>query len=66
MLKKFLMTIAISAGDFFINALAYNVIYGLFGVEELVFFLIAVIVCPLAFLDGAVGSTVFAIKKYRS
>ncbi len=54
---------AASVGAFVVSVIAHNAISGWFGVEEPVFFFIAVFVSPLAFLVGAVGSIVFAIKK---
>jgi len=64
-LKKFLLLMGISAGAFVVSVLLHNAIYGLFGIEEPVFFCIAVFLCPAAFLVGAVGSIVLAIKKLR-
>ena len=79
MLKRFLLLTGISAGAFIVSVLLHNAIYGLFiewfgadfwdriGLgDEPFFFIIAVILCPIAFLVGAVGSIVFAIKKFRT
>ncbi len=66
MLKKFLLTMGISAGVFVVSVLAHNAISAWLGVEEPVFFIIAVFLCPVAFLVGAVGSIVLAIKGYRT
>ena len=41
----------------------HNVISGLTSFEEPVCFIIAVIVCPIAFLVGAIGSIVLSVKK---
>ncbi len=65
MLKKFLLMMGISAGAFVVSVILHNAISGWFGVEEPVFFIIAVFLCPLGFLVGAVGSIVLAIKKFR-
>ena len=62
-MKKFLLAMAISAGAFVVSVLAHNAISALFGVEEAVFFAVAVFICPVAFLVGTVGSIVLAIKK---
>ncbi len=62
-LKKFLLIMGISAGAFIVSVFLHNAIYGLFGVEEPVFFIIAVFLCPAAFLVGTVGSIVLAIKR---
>lgn len=63
MLKKFLILTGASAAGFFVFVLLHNAVYGLFGVEEPFFFILAVIVCPLGFLIGATGSIVLFIKK---
>jgi len=55
----------IAVGAFLISFVAHNLIYALFLVEEPVFFIIAVIISPLAFLVGLVGSIVCAIRKCR-
>lgn len=78
MLKKFLLLTGASAVGFFIFALLHNVFYGLgimtshitvlsrsMEVFHLAFFIMAVIVCPIGFLVGAVGSIVLAIKELR-
>ena len=35
------------------------------GGDEPVFFIIAIVVCPIGFLVGAVGSIVLAIRRHR-
>ncbi len=65
MLKKFLLTMAIAAGAFVVSVLAHNAVSAAFGGEEPVFFTLAVTLCPAAFLVGAVGSIVMAIKGRR-
>lgn len=65
MLKKFVLTMSISAGAFVVSVLAHNVISGWFGIEEPVFFFIAIILAPLAFVVGAVGSIVVISKRLR-
>ena len=78
MLKKFLILTGASAAGFFVSFLLHNAIYGLFihffGVDfwdrigvgdEPFFFIMAIIVCPIGFLVGAVGSIVLAIKRFR-
>ena len=65
MLKKFLLVMGISAGVFVVSVLAHNAINAWFDIEEAVFFSIAVFLAPAAFLVGAVGSIVLAIKKGR-
>jgi hypothetical protein len=62
MLKKFLLLTGGSAVGFLIFVLLHNMISALLNTEEPVFFIIATIVCPIAFLVGAVGTIVLAIK----
>jgi len=77
-LKKFLLLTGASAVGIPVSIFLHNAIYGLFilffGVDfwdriglgdEPVFFIIAIFVCPLAFLVGAIGCIVLAIKKFR-
>ena len=79
MLKKFLILTGASSAGFFVSISLHNTIYGLFihwfgadfwdriGLgDEPVFFIIAVLLCPIAFLVGAVGSIVLAIKRFRA
>ena len=74
-LKKFLILTGASAAGVFVSVLLHNAIYGLFihwfgadfwdriGLaDEPVFFIMAIIVCPIGFLVGAVGSIVLAVR----
>ena len=61
-LKIFLLVAGISLGIFIISIFLHNALSGLFGVEEPVFFIIAVFVCPLALAVGIIGSLVIFIK----
>ena len=63
MLKKFLLLTGGSAVGFLIFILLHNIVSGLFNIEEPVFFIIATIVCPIAFLIGAVGTIVLTTKN---
>ncbi len=77
-LKKFLILTGASSSGFFIFAILHNVIYGLFillfgeefwnfcGGDEPFFFIIAVLVCPIGFLVGVVGSIVLLIKNSKN
>jgi len=70
--KSFLLTGASAAG-FFVSILLHNAIYGLFiywfgtdfwnGGDEPFFFIVAVIVCPIGFLVGAIWSIVLRYRK---
>jgi hypothetical protein len=66
MLKGFLLLTGASAVGLLVCALLHNVVSALFNTEEPVFFLMGLIVCPIAFLVGAVGSIVLAIKTKPS
>jgi len=77
-LKRFLILTGASSAGIFISVLLHNAIYGLVYVDvlnrpdldEFFFFIMAIFVCPLAFLVGVVGSIVLTIKsrqvKYSS
>ena len=55
-LKTFLLIAGISVGAFIISVFLHNALSGLFGVEEPVFFCIAVFIAPLALVVGLIGS----------
>ena len=75
MLKKFLLLTGASPAGIIVSILLHNAVYGLFiyffgadfwnGGDEPFFFIMAIVVCPLGFLVGAVGSIVLAIRKSR-
>ena len=78
MLKKFLILTGASAVGIPISVVLHNAIYGLFiywlgadfweriGLEdEPFFFVLAIIVCPIGFLAGTVGSIVQFVKSAR-
>jgi hypothetical protein len=60
--KIFLLLSGASVAGAPVFVILHNLVSGLLGVEEPVFFVLAVIVCPLAFLVGAVGGIVLAVK----
>jgi hypothetical protein len=72
LLRAFFLLTAASAVGVFIFILLHNAVYGLLihlfgegfwnGGDEPFFFILAVIVCPLGFLVGAVGSIVLRIR----
>jgi len=66
MSKKFLILTGASAVGLPVFVLLHNVVSGLFNIEEPVFFIMAIFVCPIGFLVGAVGSVVLAIKNKRA
>jgi len=61
LLKKFLLIVGMSIGAFIISVFLHNALSGLFGVEEPVFFIIAVILAPLALVIGLIGGLVLFI-----
>jgi hypothetical protein len=76
MLKKFLILTGVFAVGFFVFAFLHNVVYGLFiqlfgpdfwdriGLtDEPFFFFLAVVVCPIGFLIGVVGSIALFIRR---
>ena len=78
MLKKFLILTGASAVGIPISVVLHNAIYGLliywFGADfweriglgdEPFFFVLAIFVCPIGFLTGAVGSIVQFVKSAR-
>jgi len=78
MLKKFLILTGASAAGISVSGFLHNAFYGLFiywfgadfwdriGLgDEPFFFIMAIFVCPIGFLVGAVGSIVLAIKRSR-
>lgn len=76
--RRFLILTGASAAGIPISVLLHNVIYGLFihwfgpdfwdriGLaDEPVFFFLAILVCPAAFLVGTIGIIVLAAKRPR-
>jgi hypothetical protein len=72
--KKFSLLTGASAVGLPVFAVLHNLVYGLFimwfgedfwgaGGDEPVFFILATMVCPIAFLVGVVGTIVLAIKN---
>jgi len=56
MMKIFLVIAGMSVGTFIISVFLHNALSGLLGVEEPVFFCIAVFIAPLALVVGLIGS----------
>ena len=75
LLNKFLLTMGASAAGLPIFMLLHNAVYGIFihfygkdfwnGGDEPFFFIMAVIVCPLGFTVGAIGSIVLTIRRLK-
>lgn len=75
-LKWFLILTGICPMIFLISVLLHNFVYGLFiylfgenfwnGGDEPFFFILAHIVCPIAFLTGIIGSIIIMLKKNNS
>ena len=75
LLKNFILTAGASLIGIPVFILLHNVVYGVFihffgkgfwkGGDEPFFFIMALIVCPLGFLVGLIGSIVMIIKKNR-
>lgn len=73
LLKIFLLTVGASLTGFPVFSLLHNLVYGLFihffgadfwnGGEDPFFFILAIIICPLGFIVGAIGSIVLAIRR---
>ncbi len=65
-LKKFLLLTEASFTGLLVFGILHNVVSALFNTEEPVFFILAIIVCPVGFLVGVVGIIVLATKKKTS
>jgi hypothetical protein len=75
-LKKFFLLTGASAAGILVSIVLHNLVYGLFehfagadfwnGGDEFFFFTLAVIVCPLGFLVGIVGTIVIGVKRLRA
>jgi hypothetical protein len=75
-LKKFFLLTGASAVGVLVFILLHNAVYGLFiyffgegfwkGGDEPFFFIMGIIICPLGFLVGAIGSIVLRIREARS
>jgi hypothetical protein len=61
LLKTFLLIMGLSIGIFIVSVFLHNALGALFGIEEPVFFIIAVIISPAALAAGIIGSLVLVI-----
>jgi hypothetical protein len=66
MRKKFLLLTGASAVGLPVFILLHNVVSRLFNIEEPVFFIMAVFVCPIGFLVGVVGTIVLIMKNKQA
>ncbi len=77
-LKKLLILTGASAAGFFVFVLLHNIFYGLEQISgyitilsylmkafEVIFFLIAIFVCPIGFIIGVIGTIVMFNKKRK-
>ena len=62
LMRIFLVLAGTSVAVFIISVLLHNLVSHLLGVEEAVFFIIALAVSPLAFATGIIGSLVIFIQ----
>ena len=62
-LKGFLLLTGASAAGLPVSGVLHNMVSGLFNIEEAFFFTLATIVCPVAFLVGAVGTIILIVKN---
>jgi len=62
MLKAFLLIAGIALGTFVISVFLHNALSGLLGIEEPVFFVIAVFIAPSALAVGLIGGLVIFIR----
>ncbi|MCL5107586.1 MAG: hypothetical protein M1401_01670 [Chloroflexi bacterium] len=63
MLTRFLLLVGASPLIFVAGVFLHNVLSWLLQVEEPVFFLVAIVGAPLAFVVGAVGTTVALVRR---
>jgi hypothetical protein len=61
MMKTFLLISGLSIGTFIVSVFMHSALGALFGIEEPVFFIIAVIISPAALAAGIIGSLVLFI-----
>lgn len=63
MLSLFVKMMGGAVAAFVVGVVLHNVVSALLGVEEPVFFLIAVVVAPAAFIVAAVGTVVILVRR---
>jgi hypothetical protein len=75
-LKRFFILTGASAAGILVGVVLHNLVYGLFehfagadfwnGGDEFFFFTLAVIVCPLGFMVGMVGTIILGAKRLKA
>ncbi len=75
-LKRFFILTGASAVGVLVSILLHNLVYGLFeyfagadfwnGGDEFFFFIMALIVCPLGFLVGVVGTIIIGARRRKT
>ncbi len=65
LLKRFLMLTGSSAVGIFLSILLHNLFSGLLGLEEPVFFMMAIFIFPLAYLVGIIGSIILIVRRKK-
>jgi hypothetical protein len=75
-LKKFFILTGASAAGVLVSVLLHNLVYGLFahfagadfwnGGDEFFFFIMAIVVCPLGFLVGVVGTIIIGARNRKA
>jgi hypothetical protein len=63
MLNKFLLLTGASVVGLPVFGILHNLVSAMLNTEEPAFFIAAIIVCPIGFLVGAIGSIVLGIKR---
>ena len=76
--RKYLILTGISAAGFFVSILLHNFLYALAVISSHVvilkylfeflhatFFIVAVIICPVGFIIGTIGTVIILIKKKK-
>lgn len=61
--KKFLMLMGSAVVAFVVSVIMHNAISAIWNVEEPVFFIIAVVIAPIAFAVGLIGSAVVLFRR---
>lgn len=65
-MKRFLWLMVVAVVAFPVCAVLHNAIGAILGIEEAVFFLLAVVVSPLAFAVGVIGVLVSLVRRHFS